>query len=98
VSISSLWGCAGGRLQRESEADAMGPEPAVPYLTARHTGGTKPYLSCLVLDATGFDPASPLGVEATVRDDRVTLNLPGLPRVSRFTPLDARALPPAVRP
>ncbi|WP_406335199.1 DUF2264 domain-containing protein [Streptomyces sp. NBC_00203] len=81
TAIASLWGFEHGGLHRDSEADAMGKESAVPYLTARHAGGTRTYVSCVLLDADGFDPVgpAPVGVDTVVEEGRVTLSLPGLP-------------------
>ncbi|MFD4553672.1 hypothetical protein ACFWP5_05005 [Streptomyces sp. NPDC058469] len=96
------------------EADVLGPESAVPYLTARHPGGRRTYVSCTALDAADFGPGSPLGVETAVREGEVTLTLRGLTDdepvtytitraqparpLVRVTRLSARALPLAVRP
>jgi len=48
----------------------MGAESAVPYLTARHPGGMRTYVSCIALDAADFDPGSPPGVETAVGEGR----------------------------
>ncbi|WP_326718320.1 DUF2264 domain-containing protein [Streptomyces sp. NBC_00243] len=77
-AIASLWGFEHGGLHRESGADAMGRDSVVPYLTAHHAGGARTYVSCVLLDADGFDPEIPAGAGLAVHDERVTLTLPGL--------------------